>query len=613
MAESRNVPLDEIKAVANRLRKLSIEMTTASGSGHPTSCMSAADLVAMLFFRVMRYDPANPNSLESDKFVLSKGHAAPVLFAALVEAGTLSREEAMTLRQIDSRIEGHPTPRLPWVDVATGSLGQGLSAGAGMALAMKKKRSGRRCFVMLGDGEVAEGAVWEAAAFASHYRLGNLVAIVDVNRLGQSEAAMLGHDVATHAKRFRSFGWKTIVVDGHNIDELEAAFEKACKRGRKPTAIVAKTFKGEGVSFLKDVEGHHGKPLGAEEAEKAIAELNVVDKTPPQIETTTNPPLRVKVKGMDPPAYEKGEKVATRQAYGTALAKLGKVCKPLVVLDGDVKNSTFALTFAKEFPNQFVECYIAEQNMVGVAMGMASEARLPFVSSFGAFLVRAADQIRMAGVTQCNLTLCGSHAGCSIGEDGPSQMALEELGLTRSVPGAIVLYPSDAVATEKLVVAAAEHEGFAFIRTGRPKTPVIYDNSEEFPLGELKVVRQSDADVLTIAGAGVTLFEALAAADTLAQEGIAVRVVDLYSVQPFPKSALAAQARATGDRVLVVEDHYPAGGLGEAAAAALSPEGIAVHSLAVSQLPRSGKSAELMAYCGIDAPAICDKAKAICP
>jgi len=611
MAESRNVPLDEIKPVADRLRKLSIEMTTASKSGHPTSCMSAAEIVAMLYFRVMRYDPGNPNSHESDKFVLSKGHAAPVQYAAFVEAGTLSRDEAMTLRKIDSRIEGHPTPRLPWVDVATGSLGQGLSAGAGMALAMKRKRPGRRVFVLLGDGEVAEGAVWEAAAFASHYRLGNLCAIVDVNRLGQSEAAMLGHDVNAHAKRFRAFGWKTVVVDGHNVDELEAAFATACKRGRKPTAIIAKTFKGHGVSFLEDADGHHGKPLTGDEAAKAIAELDIVEKEPPKIATTTNPPLKINVRGMEPPAYEKGEKVATRQAYGTALAKLGRACKYVVALDGDTKNSTFALTFAKEHPKRFTECYIAEQNMVGVAMGLASEQCLPFVSSFGAFLVRAADQIRMAGVTGCNIKLCGSHAGCSIGEDGPSQMALEELGLMRSVPGSVVLYPSDAVCAEKMVVAAAEHEGFAFIRTGRPKQPVIYGNDETFPLGELKVVRRSDSDALTIAGAGVTLYEALAAAETLGAAGINVRVVDLYSVKPFPAAALAENARATGRRVLVVEDHYPAGGLGEAAAAALSPEGIAVHSLAVSQLPRSGKGAELLAYCGIDAAAICKKAKAI--
>ena len=611
MAESRNVPLEGIKPIANRLRKLSIEMTTASNSGHPTSCMSAADIVAMLYFRVMRYDAGNPNSYESDKFVLSKGHAAPIQFAAMVEAGTISREEAMTLRKIDSRIEGHPTPRLPWIDVATGSLGQGLSAGAGMAMAMKRKRSGRRVFVLLGDGEVAEGAVWEAAAFASHYKLGNLCAIVDVNRLGQSEAAMLGHNTDAHAKRFRAFGWKVVVVDGHDINELEAAFAKATARGRKPTAIIAKTYKGEGVSFLKDLDGHHGKPLSADEVEKAIAELNIVEQEPPKIETTTNPPLKIKGKGMEPPAYELGEKVATRQAYGTALVKLGKACKSIVALDGDTKNSTFALPFAKEFPKRFVECYIAEQNMVGVAMGMASEKCVPFVSSFGAFLIRAADQIRMAGVTQCNIKLCGSHAGCSIGEDGPSQMALEELALMRSVPGSIVLYPSDAVCAEKMVVAAAEHNGLAFIRTGRPKAPVIYANDEKFPLGELKVVRQSDSDALTIAGAGVTLFEALAAADTLAEAGINVRVVDLYSVKPFPAAGLAENAKATGDRVLVVEDHYAAGGLAEAAAVALSAEGIAVHSLSVSQLPRSGKSEELLAYCGIDAATIVEKAKEI--
>jgi len=609
MAESRNAPLDEIRRIADRLRKLSIEMTTEAGSGHPTSCLSAAEIVAMLFFRVMRYDPKNPNSAESDRFVLSKGHAAPVQYAALVEAGTLSREEAMTLRRIDSRVEGHPTPRLPWIDVATGSLGQGLSAGAGMAVAMKRRRRARRVFVLLGDGEAAEGAVWEAAAFASHYKLGNLVAVVDVNRLGQSEPTMLRHNTDAYAKRFRSFGWNSIVVDGHSVDELDAAFTRACGRSRKPTAVIARTVKGHGVSFLEDKEGHHGKPLSAEEAERAIAELNIVEKAPPRFEAETNPPVRLRVKGIEPPAYEKGEKVATRQAYGRGLAKLGAVLKEVVALDGDVKNSTFAQEFAQAHPARYVECFIAEQNMVGVAMGLAAERLLPFVSSFGAFLIRASDQIRMAGVTQSNITFCGSHAGVSIGEDGPSQMALEELGLFRSLPGSIVAYPSDAVATERLVVTAAEHPGPAYIRTGRPKTPVLYDNDEAFPLGELKVPRQSGADVLTIAGAGVTVHEALKAHETLAAEGVHVRVVDLYSVKPFPTDALAEHARATGGKVLVVEDHYPAGGLGEAAAAALAPWGIRVASLAVDKLPRSGKGDELMAYCGIDAAAICRRAR----
>ncbi len=608
---ARGVPLEDIPAIAGRLRALSIRMTTASKSGHPTSCMSAAEIVALLFFRVMQYDRGNPASPKSDKFVLSKGHAAPVLYAALVEAGTLSTEEAMTLRQIDSRVEGHPTPRLPWVQVATGSLGQGLSAGAGMAAAMKRKRPTRRVFVLLGDGEAAEGAVWEAAAFASHYRLGNLVAIVDVNRLGQSEPTMLGHNVNAYAKRFRAFGWKTLVVDGHNVAELDAAFRRACKRSSKPTAILAKTFKGHGVSFLEDKEGHHGKPLSPEDAEKAIAELNVVEKTPTRVETTTNPPVTLKVKGIEPPSYEKGEMVATRVAYGNVLKKLGAVCKNVMALDGDVKNSTFSQDFANAYPDRFFECYIAEQNMVGVAMGLAAQGCVPFVSSFGAFLVRASDQIRMAGITGCNIKLCGSHAGVSIGEDGPSQMALEELGLMRSIPGSVVVYPSDAVSAEKLTVAAGEHGGFAFIRTSRPKTPVLYENDEEFPLGGLKVLRQSDADALTVAGAGVTLHEALEAYDELKRSGVSIRVVDLYSVKPLPVAALVENAKATGGKVLVVEDHYPAGGLGEAVAAALAPEGIQVHSLAVSKLPRSGTGSELLAYCGIDDAAICAKAEEV--
>ncbi len=612
MAQSRNVPLAQIKHIADRLRMLSIQMTTKAGSGHPTSCMSAADIAAVLFFRVMRFDPGNPISPDSDKFIMSKGHAAPLLWAALVEAGTLPKDQAMTLREIDSPIEGHPTPRYPYVQVATGSLGQGLSAGAGMAIAIKRfENSGRRIFVMLGDGEVAEGAVWEAAAFASHYNLDNLIAIIDVNRLGQSQPTMLGHDIDTHAARFAAFGWNTIKIDGHNIGQIDAAFTTACKPSGKPTAIIAKTWKGMGVSFLKDHESHHGKPLSKDEADKAIAELHVVQKDPPTVKTWTNPPLSIKIKGVQPPAYKKGDKVATREAYGKAIVKLAAACPEIVALDGDVKNSTFAIDFANAYPERYIECYIAEQNMVGVAMGLAAENRLPFVSSFAAFLIRAADQIRMAGVSRSNIKLCGSHAGVSIGEDGPSQMALEELGLFRSVPGSIVLYPADAVATEKLTIAAAEHNGMAFIRTGRPKTPVIYDPAEEFPLGGLKVLRQSDSDALTIAAAGVTLYEALKAHDVLKQAHINVRVVDLYSVKPFPAQPLLLNANATHGKVLVVEDHYPAGGLGDAAAAALAPEGIRVHSLAVNQLPRSGKGEQLLALCGIDAAAIVNKARDI--
>jgi transketolase len=611
VAESLNTPLEEIKPIADRLRKLSIEMTTKAGSGHPTSCMSCAEIVASLFFRTMRWNVENPISKDSDKFLLSKGHAAPVLWAAYVEAGVLPRDEAMTLRQVSSRIEGHPTPRYPYVQVATGSLGQGLSAGAGMAWAMKQNGGGQRVFVLLGDGEVAEGAVWEAANFASYYGLDNLVAIVDVNRLGQSQETMFGHDIQAHADRFAGFGWNVLTVDGHDVEKVNEILDEACAADR-PTAIIAKTFKGEGVSFLKDKGGHHGKPLPAEDAEKAIAELNVVEKEPPVVRPKVVEPDPLTVEGIEPPDYSPDDKLATRQAYGTVVAKLAACCPQVVALDGDVKNSTFAIDVSTDAPDQYIECFIAEQNMVGVAMGLAAQGRVPFVSSFGAFLIRAADQIRMAGISQCNVKLCGSHAGVSIGEDGPSQMALEELGLVRSIPGGIVVYPADPVATERLVVAAAEHLGFAFIRTARPKMPVLYGNDEQFPLGELKVLRQSDDDALTIAGAGVTLHEALAAHERLEEAGIAARVVDLYSVKPLPTAALVENAKATNGRLIVVEDHYPAGGLGEAVAAAVAPEGIAVHSLAVSKLPRSGKGPELLAYCGIDRDAIVEKAKAIC-
>ncbi|MFW6157876.1 MAG: transketolase [Planctomycetota bacterium] len=611
MTERQNVPLDEVPAIADRLRRRSILMTTRAGSGHPTSCMSCAEIVAMLFFRVMRYDPGNPVSAESDQFLLSKGHAAPVLYAAHVEAGTLSEEEAMTLREIDSPIEGHPTPRYRYVQVATGSLGQGLSAGCGMAVAMKEADSDRRCFVLLGDGEVAEGAVWEAANFASHHDLDNLVAVVDVNRLGQSEATMFGHDLDAHADRFRAFGWNAIPCDGHDVEELEEAFGQACIADRKPGVVIARTFKGHDVSFLRNKGGHHGKPLSEEDAERALAEIGAEDAEPPTVETWESRPVTLEVEGIEPPSYSKDDVLATRQAYGVVLAKIAEVCPEIIALDGDVKNSTYAQDFADAHPGKFIECFIAEQNMVGVAMGLAARGRVPFVSSFGAFLVRASDQIRMAGVSRSNIKLCGSHAGVSIGADGPSQMALEELGLVRSIPGSIVVYPADPVAAERLIVAAAEHYGFAYIRTARPKKPILYDNDEQFPLGQLKVLRQSEDDQVTVAGAGVTVHEALAAYDALKADGIAVRVVDLYSVKPLPAAALAEQAGGTGGRLVVVEDHYPAGGIGEACAAALAPGGVRVHSLAVARLPRSGAGDELLAYCGINADAICAKVREI--
>ena len=613
MAETTNI--QALKTEADRLRVHSIRMTTAARSGHPTSCMSAAEIVSCLFFRVMRWDPKDPHSVTADRFVLSKGHAAPVLYAALAEAGAIPQEQLMTLRQISSDLEGHPTPRCPWTPIGTGSLGQGLSVGMGMAFSRKcLEKNESRIYVLLGDGEIAEGAVWEAAALAAYYKLDNLVAIVDVNRLGQSQATMAGHNVGAYAARFGGFGWRTVIVDGHDCEQLLNAFDDALRVKDQPVALIAETIKGKGFAEVADKNGFHGKPLTDEQAEEALREIGAAAE-PAEIHITPPPAggqgcsRAAEIQAPEPPVFKKGDLVATRQAYGQALVDLGKLNPQIVALDGDVKNSTFAQEFAEACPERYVECFIAEQNMVGAAMGLAACGKLPFVSSFGAFIERALDQVRMAGVSRANLKLVGSHAGVSIGEDGPSQMALEDLAFFRTVPGAVVLYPSDPVAAYKLVVQAARHQGMAFVRTSRPKTPVIYDNTEEFPIGGLKVLRSSAQDRICIAGAGVTLHEALKAYEALKSEGIAARIIDLYSIKPLPADELADNVREAGGTVIVVEDHYPEGGMGDAAAAALAPHRLAVHKLAVCDVPRSGKGDELMDAFGIGAAGIARRAR----
>ena len=516
--------------MAQKLRRHSLEMTTAAGSGHPTTCMSCAEIVSVLFFDEMHFDPKDPSGTDADVFVLSKGHAAPILWAALEEAGAID-DDLLSLRSYESRLEGHPTARNPWVRVATGSLGQGLSAAAGMAWARRLDGSKGRVFALLGDGEVAEGAVWEAAQFAAHQQLDNLCCIVDVNRLGQSGETMYGHDLGVYAARFSAFGWDVAVVDGHDVVALREAFGRARGTPAKPCAIVAKTLKGKGVSFLEDRDGWHGKPLKkGDELDKALRELGDTDLslevaarryTPPTQAMPTLPALR--------PAYAKDQQVATREAYGSALAQLAKSCPQVVAIDGDTKNSTFSERFKQQAPERFAEGYIAEQNMVGVALGMACERKIPFASTFACFLTRAYDFIRMAAYSQPpHLVLVGSHSGVSIGEDGPSQMALEDLAMMRAVTGATVLYPSDAVSAERLVETAARTPGVVYIRTSRPKTRILYANEESFPVGGSKTLRASAADRVTLVAAGVTLFEALSAHDALAAEGIAVRVIDLY-------------------------------------------------------------------------------------
>jgi transketolase len=599
--------LPNLKNIATRLRIESIRATTAAGSGHPTTCQSSADLMAALFFAEMRFDPANPQHPLADRLVMSKGHAAPLLYAMWAEAGFIPRERLSELRLLTSDLEGHPTPRLPFVDVATGSLGQGLAAGVGTALNARRIGSDYRTYVLMGDGETAEGSVWEAASVAHLYQLDALCAIVDINALGQSRTTELEHDMETYRARWQAFGWHAAVIDGHDMAQVLAAYAEARATKGTPTVILARTLKGRGVSFIEGKPNWHGKPLKAEDATRAIAELEAQFETEtaptPAIPAPPAAPAAPRPGPMPAPAYALGESIATREAYGTAIAKLASVDPRVVALDADVKNSTFSERFEAAHPDRFYQCFIAEQVMVGAAMGLAARGAVPFPSTFAAFLTRASDFIRMAAISGVNLKLAGSHAGVSIGEDGPSQMALEDFAMTTAQPNFTVLYPADAVSTEKLIAEMAAHHGPAYMRTTRPKTPVIYDNAESFPIGGLKVLRSSPADTATVIGAGVTLFEALKAYDVLKAEGIAIRVIDLYCIQPIDAAALIAAGRETG-RLITVEDHYIAGGIGDAVARAVAPAGLTVMRLAVTEIPRSGKPEELVEKYGISAKSI---------
>lgn len=596
---------------AMRLRIHSINSTAEAGSGHPTSCMSAADVVAALFFHVMRYDPQDAKHPNNDRFILSKGHAAPLLYAAWAEAGIIKPQELLSLRRIDSDLEGHPTPRLKWVDVATGSLGQGLSAGVGMALnAQRLDKLDYRTYVLMGDGETAEGGVWEAAALAAHYKLDNLVAIVDVNRLGQSQATMHGADGEAYARKFGGFGWHTAVIDGHNLEQIVATFAEAKNTKGQPTAIIALTKKGKGVSFLEDKDAWHGKPLKkGEEVEKALRELPLSGVQRPVVIAKPSPAASIKPvrKPMAAPEYKLGDPVATREAYGAALTKLGAANSSVVAMDGDTKNSTFAEKFMKVYPDRFFEGFIAEQNLVGFSVGLSKCGKIPFASTFGAFFGRAMDHLRMGAISMANIKCVGSHCGVSIGEDGPSQMALEDLAMFRAIPNAVVFYPSDAVSTEKLVALAADHDGMVYIRTSRPKNPVFYANEETFEIGGSKTLRSSGNDRLTIVAAGVTVAEAMKACDLLAKEGVAIRVVDAYSVKPVDAQGLLKAATQTSNTLVVVEEHYSEGGLGDAVLNAVANKGVRVFKMAVQEIPRSGKPEELLERYGLSATCIVKK------
>ncbi len=609
--------LNALHNKATQLRINSVRATSEAGSGHPSSCASAADIVAALFFSVMRYDPKNPKARNSDRFILSKGHAAPVLYAAWAEAGLFPTSDLLKLRTLTSDLEGHPTPRLPFVDMATGSLGQGLSVGVGIALNAKfVDKLDHRTYVLMGDGESIEGSVWEAAEVGRQHGLDNLCAIVDINRLGQSDPTMLQHDMDAYRSRWAGFGWQAIVVNGHDLSALLKAFDEAARTKGRPTVLLAQTYKGKGISFMEDKADWHGKPLKkGDEAQKAIDELTQQlrpNGAAVQIHTPSAPSAApVTIGTIPPPPYKIGDSVATREAFGAALEALGSVNPLIVALDADVKNSTYTDKFGKKFPNRFFENFIAEQNMVGAAAGLAACGKIPFAATFACFLSRAYDFIRMAAISGSNIKLVGTHVGVSIGEDGPSQMGLEDIAMMAVQPNVTVLYPSDGNSTYRLLEAAAQHKGMVYIRAGRPKTPVIYGQDERFHIGGSKIIRESTSDVLTIVAAGVTLFETLKAHDQLKAAGIAVRVIDLYSIAPIDRTTLVESGRATQRRILTVEDHYAHGGLGDAVLSAVSTESIAVYKLAVREIPHSGKPEELVDHYGIGVRSIVEAAKQI--
>lgn len=594
--------------LAQQLRVDSIRCTTAAGSGHPTSSMSAADLMAVLLSSHLRYDFDNPQHPNNDHLIFSKGHASPLLYSMYKAAGAITDEELLTLRKFGSRLEGHPTPVLPWVDVATGSLGQGFPIGVGIALAGKYlDKLPYRVWVLLGDSETAEGSVWEAFDKAEFYKLNNLIAIIDCNRLGQRGPTELQWNLDAYAVRARAFGWNAIQIDGHNYYEIDTALTCAEGSQNAPTVIIAKTIKGKGVSFLENAEGWHGKALSPEQAEKALAEINPQVRSmvfPVQKPENLQPAPKGEAKPLELPTYKVGESVATRKAYGDALKALGAANPDIVAMDGEVSNSTYTEEFAKAFPDRYFEQFIAEQQLVSTAVGMSVRGRIPFASTFAAFFTRAHDFIRMAAISRANIRLIGSHAGVSIGEDGPSQMGLEDLSVMRAVFGSTVLYPCDANQSAHLTAEMAKHGGVVYQRTTREKTPVIYGPDEEFHVGGSKVLRQSDHDQAIIVAAGITLHEALKAYEQLLRDNITVRVIDAYSIKPIDDETLFAAAQEAGGRIITVEDHWPEGGLGEAVLEAFTqmngplPQ---VVKLAVTSMPGSGTPVQLMEEAGISA------------
>ncbi|HYZ18798.1 MAG TPA: transketolase [Gaiellaceae bacterium] len=601
------------RELGQQLRVDSVRAAATTSSGHPTSSMSAADLMAVLLAKHLHYDFDQPDDPRNDHLVFSKGHASPLLYSLYKAAGAITDEELLSFREYGSRLEGHPTPIVPWVDVATGSLGQGLPYGVGIALAGKQlDRIPYRVWVLCGDSEIAEGSVWEAFEHAAYESLDNLTAIIDVNRLGQRGETMHGWDLESYTSRAGAFGWHTIAIDGHDLDAIDRAYAEAVATEGRPTVIVAKTIKGKGVKAVENKEGMHGKAL--DDPDEAVAELGgvrniTIDVAKPDLDAEPN--VFATSGSLQLPVYEPGDEVATRKAYGEALAALGEARGDVVALDGEVSNSTYAEIFAAAHPERYFEMFIAEQQMVAAAVGIQVRGWKPFASTFAAFFTRAYDFIRMGAISRANIRLCGSHAGVSIGEDGPSQMGLEDLAAFRAVHGSTVLYPSDANQAAKLVGAMAETDGIVYMRTTRAATPVIYDADDEFRVGGSRVLRSSDDDEVAIVAAGITLHEALKAAETLAGESLNARVIDLFSVKPVDRETLLLAAESTGGRFVVAEDHWPEGGLGEAVLGALADtdERPRIAHLAVREMPTSGKPAELLAAAGIDAEHIAEAAR----
>lgn len=615
--------INHLKDLAKLLRFYSLDMTTRAGSGHLTSALSAVDLMTILFFDKLKFDLEDPQNPQNDRLIFSKGHASPLLYSLYRVAGVISDKELLNYRQLGSKLEGHPAPVFSYVEVATGSLGQGLSVGVGMALSAKYlDKTDNKIYVLLGDGETAEGSFWEAVEIASYYRLGNLVGILDVNRLGQSQETMLGYQVETYAKRIGSFGWKTMVINGHDFGGINRAFDRIKTNSNQPTMIIAKTVKGKGVSFLEDKNGWHGKALPPQELELAKKELGPVDlsivgrvkkpepfnKAQSKLAQAIREP-RAKLKEIP---YKIGDKISTRKAFGQTLAELADQNENLVVLDGDVQNSTFTELTAGEENNKFWQMFIAEQNMVGVAAGLAARGKIPILATFAAFLTRAFDQIRMNTISGLNIKYVGSHAGVSIGQDGPSQMGMEDLAMFRAVHSCVVLYPADGVAAAKLTEEMLNYKGPSYLRLARPDTPVIYEVKENFSIGASKTLISSKKDKITIVAAGITVFEALAAQKELVKVGVNVRVIDCYCIKPIDEETLRLAAKETGGKIITVEDHWFEGGLGDAVLNVFASSGeVKIYKMAVCQMPHSGSTSDNIKAAGINAVSIVKKVKEI--